>query len=146
MVAIIGLVLAAALPGYRHITLRSKATAVENDLRQFTATLQTYATQNGRWPADADAGRAPAEVADALSSVFVRTTPIGGLYKWSTGVPADGVGPAKAAIILQTAPGNPVTTDVDLLEMIDRQMDDGDLYTGLMQVGSTYSLVYVIEK
>ena len=52
----------------------------------------------------------------------------------------------KAAIIVQTVPGFPVSDDVELLNMFDKQMDDGNIETGNVQVGSTNSLVYIIEK
>ena len=146
VVVIIGLLAAAALPTYRHITLRSKTTALENDLRQFSTALITYNLQNARWPANAEAQAVPPEVAGALPSKFTQVTPIGGVYKWNYDVPADGV-PCKAALIVQTADGvQPLSDDEALFLMIDRQMDDGNLESGLIQVGSTNSLVFVIER
>ena len=147
VVVIIGLLAAAALPTYRHITLRSKVTALENDLRGFSTAFVTYNLQNGKWPADADPGTIPTEMAGSMSPAFGAKTPIGGVYKWNYDVPADGV-PAKAAIVIMSVTGNPLNDDVELLEMIDKQMDDGDLYNpnGNVQVGSTNSLVFIIEK
>lgn len=145
VVVIIGFLAAAGLPGYRHLTMRSKVTAVENDLRQFSTAIQTYALQNGRWPADGDPQTIPVELSAALPDNFTRSSPIGGVYKWNYDIPADGV-TAKAAIIVQTASGNPVSDDQALFEMLDRQMDDGVLETGNIQVGSTNSLVFIIEK
>jgi prepilin-type N-terminal cleavage/methylation domain-containing protein len=145
VVVIIGLLAAAGLPSYRHLTMRSKVTALENDLRQFATAIQTYTLQNGHWPANGDPQVIPPELASAIPDNFTRTSPIGGVYKWNFEVPADGV-TAKAAIVVQTASGNPVTDDEDIFLMIDRQMDDGVLETGNIQVGSTNSLVFVIEK
>lgn len=145
VVVIIGLLAAAGLPGYRHLTMRSKVTAVENDLRQFSTAIQTYALQNGHWPADGTPQEVPVELTTALPSNFALKTPIGGVYKWNYDVPADGIA-AKAAIIIQTVGGNPVNDDQELFEMVDRQMDDGNLETGNIQVGSTNSLVFIIEK
>jgi prepilin-type N-terminal cleavage/methylation domain-containing protein len=145
VVVIIGLLAAAALPTYRHITMRSKTTSVENDFRQFSTAFITYNLQNAHWPADSDPQVPPPEVAGALPANFAHKTPIGGVYKWNFDVPADGV-PAKAAIIIQTVAGNAMSDDVDLLLMIDKQMDDGNLETGSLQVGATNSLVFVIEK
>ena len=145
VVVIIGLLAAAALPTYRHITMRSKTSAVENDFRQFSTALISYNMQNAGWPADSEPGVPPPEAASALPSNFALKTPIGGLYKWNYNVPADGV-PAKAALIVQSVTGNTMADDVDLLTMIDRQMDDGNLETGSVQVGATNSLVFVIEK
>lgn len=146
VVVIIGMLAAAGLPTYRHITMRSKTTALENDLRQFSTALITYNLQNARWPADSDPQVAPPELTGALPQKFTQVTPIGGVYKWNFDVPADGVA-CKAALIVQTAAGlQPVSDDTDLFLMLDRQMDDGNLETGMMQVGSTNSLVYIIER
>ena len=145
VVVIIGFLAAAGLPGYRHLTMRSKVTALENDLRQFSTAFQTYALQQGHWPADGDPQVTPPELANALPSNFSHPSPIGGVYKWNYDVPADGV-PVKAALIVQTTAGNAVSDDQDLFLMIDRQMDDGNLTTGNIQTGSTNSLVFVVEK
>jgi prepilin-type N-terminal cleavage/methylation domain-containing protein len=146
VVVIIGLLAAAALPTYRHITMRSKTTALENDLRQFSTAAITYNLQNAKWPADGDPQVAPPELASSLPSTFSHQTPIGGVYKWNFDVPADGIA-CKAAIVVQTINGvPPVSDDQALFEMIDKQMDDGNLETGLIQVGSTNSLVFIIEK
>jgi prepilin-type N-terminal cleavage/methylation domain-containing protein len=146
VVVIIGLLAAAGIPTYRHITIRSKVTALENDLRQFTTAIQTYATQNGHWPANGDPQVVPPELVDALPATFSSVSPIGGVYKWNYDVSADGI-TAKAALIVQTASGQPaISDDVELLTMFDKQMDDGNLETGNVQVGSSNSLVYIIEK
>jgi prepilin-type N-terminal cleavage/methylation domain-containing protein len=145
VIVIIGFLAAAGLPGYRHLTMRSKVTALENDLRQFSTAIQTYTLQNGHWPANGDPQVAPPELAAAMSANFTRPSPIGGVYKWNFDVPADGV-TAKAAIVVQTSAGNIISDDEELFLMVDRQMDDGVLETGHVQVGSTNSLVFIIEK
>ena len=145
VVVIIGLLAAAGIPTYRHLTMRAKVTALENDLRQFSTAIQTFTTQNGHWPADGDPQVVPPELANTLPANFAAVSPIGGVYKWNYDVSADGI-TAKAAIIVQTAPGNPVSDDLELLTMLDKQMDDGDLTTGNIQTGSTNSLVFIIEK
>lgn len=145
VVVIIGFLAAAGLPGYRHLTMRSKVTAIVNDLRQFSTAAQTYALQSGHWPADSDPQVVPPELVNALPNNFTLKTPIGGVYKWTFGDNADGV-PAKAAIVIQTVPGIPLNDDVELLTMLDSQLDDGNLETGNIQVGSTNSLVYIVEK
>jgi prepilin-type N-terminal cleavage/methylation domain-containing protein len=145
VVVIIGLLAAAAMPTYRHITMRSKVTALVNDLRLFSTAIQTYTLQNGHWPANGDPQIVPPELANALPGNFIYPTPIGGVYKWNYDVSADGV-TAKAALIVQTASGNPVSDDEEMFLMIDRQMDDGVLDKGTIQVGSTNSLVFIIEK
>lgn len=144
VVVIIGLLAAMSLPTYRHITLRSKATALVNDLRAYSTALVTYNLQNGHWPADSAAQQIPPEVADAIPHAFAQRTPIGGVYKWNYNVSADGI-TAKAAIIIETSGSEVMTDDVDLLEMIDKDMDDGNLATGTVMLGATNTLVYIIE-
>jgi prepilin-type N-terminal cleavage/methylation domain-containing protein len=145
VVVIIGLLAAMGMPAYRKATLRSKASAVQNDLRTFSTAFITYNLQNGSWPANVDAREIPPELASALTNNFTLKTPIGGYYKWNYDVAADGI-TVKAAIIIQSDTDNPVSDDEDLRLQIDRQMDDGVLETGNIQVGSTNSLVYIIEK
>lgn len=145
VVVIIGLLAAAALPAYRLITLRSKAASVVNDLRIFSTVFITYSLQNGRYPDDGDPQIVPPQVAGQLPGNFIQRTPIGGVYKWNFDVPADGV-TARAAIIIQADTGNPILDDLEQLEAVDKQIDDGNLATGNMQLGSTNSLVYIIER
>ena len=146
VVVIIGLLAAMALPAYRQVTLRSKASAVGNDLRTFSTAFITYNLQNGKWPANGDPAVIPPELVNALTNNFTLKTPIGGVYRWSYDASADGI-TAKAALIIQTeSADNMVSDDTDLWLMIDRQLDDGNLNTGNLQVGSTNSLVYIIEK
>lgn len=145
VVVIIGLLAAASLPAYRLITLRSRAASVVNDLRTFSTVFITYSLQNGRYPDDGDPQVVPPQVAGQLPGNFSQRTPIGGVYKWNFDIPADGV-PAKAAIIIQAVSGNALLDDLDQLETVDKQIDDGNLATGNMQLGSTNSLVFIIEK
>lgn len=144
VVVIIGLLAAMALPAFRRITMRSKMTALVNDLRSYSTAFITYSLQNGKWPADGLPQEIPAEMAGTLPVGFTLKSPIGGVYKWNYDVSAAGVS-AKAAIVVETAGSEVLTDDVDLLEMIDREMDDGDLSTGNVQV-SAGALVYIIEK
>jgi type II secretory pathway pseudopilin PulG len=145
VVVIIGLLAAASLPAYRLITLRSRAASVVNDLRTFSTVFITYSLQNGRYPDDGDPQVVPPQVAGQLPGNFSQRTPIGGVYKWNFDVPADGV-PAKAAIIIQAVTGNSLLDDLDQLETVDKQIDDGNLATGNLQLGSTNSLVFIIER
>ncbi len=143
-VVIIGLLAAAAMPGYRLITLKSKTTAVVNNFRAFSTALVTYNLQNGKWPADTGPGAIPVEVVGALPTAFGLKTPIGGVYEWDFDVSPNGFY-TKAAISIITVSGNPMSEDVELLEKIDKEMDDGNLATGNIRLGSTNALVFIIE-
>jgi prepilin-type N-terminal cleavage/methylation domain-containing protein len=145
VVVIIGLLAAAALPAYRLITLRSRAASVVNDLRTFSTVFIAYSIQNGRYPDDGTPQVVPPQVVGQLPSNFTQVTPIGGVYKWNFDIPADGV-PAKAAIIIQADSTHPILDDLEQLQTVDKQIDDGNLSTGNLQLGSTNSLVFIIEK
>lgn len=146
VVVIIGLLAAAAIPAFRLVTLRSRASTVANDFRTFSTAFITYSLQNGRYPDNqANPQDAMPQLAGQLTGAFMQRTPIGGYYKWNFGIPADGI-PSKAALIIQAAAGNPVVDDLDQLERIDQLIDDGNLATGNLQLGSTNSLVYIIER
>ena len=145
VVVIIGVIAAMGMPAYRRITMRSKTAALVSDLRSYSTAFITYSLQNGRWPADGSPRQIPSELTGALPGGFALKSPIGGVYKWNYGVSADGVD-AKAAIIIETDGGDAVSLDEDLRLMIDREMDDGVLRTGNVQLGDSQSLVYIIEK
>lgn len=144
VVVIIGLLAALGLPALRQSGLKAKSSAVANDLRVFSAAFSTFALQRGKWPAEAAPGVIPAEMADALPAGFTRPAPIGGYYDWVQGASADGLA-VTAALVILTANGSVLSDDAELFEMIDRTLDDGDLSTGLVQIGSTNSLVFIIE-
>ena len=149
VVVIIGLLAAMSLPAYRRITMRSKTAALVSDLRSYSTAFITYNLQNGKWPASGSPQEIPPEMAGALPVRFSVKSPIGGVYKWnydSAGLGAADGKDAKAAIIIETSGGENQTDDIELLEMIDREMDDGNLGTGNIQLGDTQSLVYIIEK
>ena len=132
---IIGLLAALGLPGYRRITLKSKATATVNDLRVFSSAFSNANLQNGGWPTGGyGPGVIPPTMASALSVAFTKPTPIGGQYEW-----VEGSGLGKAVIKVTGA-----STDVDLLEMVDQLMDDGNTTSGNVTVSGP-DLIYVIE-
>jgi len=135
---------ALGLPALRQSGLKAKSSAVANDLRVFSAAFATSALQRGKWPADAAPGVVPAELGDALPATFTKPSPIGGYYDWVQGASADGLA-VTAALVVLTANGSVLSDDAELFAMIDRTLDDGDLRTGLVQIGSTHSLVFVIE-
>lgn len=145
VVVIIGLLCAIALPGFRLVTLRARSSAFQNDIRAITGVFTTYNLQNGRWPAEVSSGEVPAELADALPGNYAHPTPIGGYYDWNNNVSADGI-TAKASLTIVSAANAPMTDDLDLLERIDRMMDDGNLSTGSIRLGSTNCLVIIIEQ
>jgi prepilin-type N-terminal cleavage/methylation domain-containing protein len=144
VVTLLGLLVAMALPAYRHVTLRSKAAAVLNDIRVFATAFQTYSTQHGSWPTTGTPGIVPPEIADAMPSAFARPTPIGGHYEWDYDSTANGFH-VTAGISIVTTGDSIMTDDVELIEMVDQLYDDGNTATGNVQLGATNNLVFIIE-
>lgn len=141
MVVIIGVLIALTLPGYRKISIKTQATAVTNDLRAFSAAFINYNLANSRWPTPTgNTGEIPPEMNNGVSVAFTKPSPIGGKYEWlsSSGSP-------KAAIAISTDGGAVLSGDLDLLDTVDRMIDDGDLNGGSLQLGAG-KLIYVIEK
>jgi prepilin-type N-terminal cleavage/methylation domain-containing protein len=146
VVTLIGLMAAIAIPSYRHLTLRSKATAVVNDIRSFSTACITYSAQNGHWPTSTGTpGQIPPEVLDAISSGFSRPTPIGGYYNWETNNSSHGFHVTAALSIISTG-SSVMSDDVEMLQMINDDMEsDHDLHAGSVQVDGTNNLVFVVE-
>jgi prepilin-type N-terminal cleavage/methylation domain-containing protein len=144
VVFIIGMLAAIALPTLKRISQKARVAAVANDLRTFTTALQTYNLQYGKWPADVTPGVMPKEMVGALPNAFTLKTPIGGNYDWDQNVSPNGF-LTKAAITLITQGTNKVSSDTALLTAIDKALDDGNLKTGNVRLGSTNALVYIIE-
>lgn len=144
VVVIIGLLAAMGMPTFRRVTMRTKASAVQNDLRTFSTAFVAYNLQNGRWPNDEVTGVIPTEMTGALPPPFTVKSPIGGNYKWCAGN-ADGVA-CKAAIIIEGSTANPLSDDTEMRQLIDDRLDDGALLGGSIVVGSTNALVYILER
>ena len=135
VVVIIGILAALGLPTYRKITIQSKATAVVNDLRVFSAAFNTSNLQNSGWPSGGfGPGIIPPAMANSLPDAFAKPTPIGGQYEW-----LEGSGLGKAVIKIDGA-----NNDMDLLEKVDQLMDDGNTGTGNVTIAGL-DLIYVIE-
>jgi type II secretory pathway pseudopilin PulG len=144
VVVIIGLLATMAMVSFRKITLHSKTAALVSSIRTFQTAFITYNLQNGKWPADTGPGVTPPEMAGALPVAFGLTTPIGGVYEWDYDVSTNGFY-TKAAITIVGTSANPMTQDLDLLEKIDTEIDDGNLATGNVRLGATNTLVFIIE-
>jgi len=136
VVMILGVLIALTLPGYRKVTLKSKATAAVNDVRIFAGAFSNASLQNGGWPVGGTGpGVIPPEMANALSVVFTQPSPIGGKYEWISN------STYKAAIGITLDGGS----DLELLEVFDSLLDDGNTHTGNVLIVGT-DIVYIIEE
>jgi prepilin-type N-terminal cleavage/methylation domain-containing protein len=135
VVVLIGLLAALALPSFRKVSLKSRATTTVNDLRVFASAFNTSNLQNSGWPAGGfGPGVIPPAMATSLNDVFTKPTPIGGNYEW-----VEGSGLGKAVIKISG-----VSPDVDLLDMVDTLIDDGNTSAGNVTVSGP-DLIYVLE-
>jgi prepilin-type N-terminal cleavage/methylation domain-containing protein len=143
-VTIISLLAAIAVPTLKSVKRRTVATAIGNDLRTFAAAFDIYAHQNGRWPAEVAEGVMPPEMADRINGgAWLRPSPLGGLYNWDNGqLHAGKVYRAAIAISSSGSSSNPM--DYELMEAIDRVIDDGNLTTGNFRLGADDEPVFIV--
>ena len=144
-VTIISLLAAASVPALKAVKRRTVATAIGNDLRTFAAAFDTYAHETGSWPAEVAAGVFPPEMANRINSTaWLRPTPFGGQYNWDNNQMHAGTR-YRAAIAISSTAASPVIQDVDLLEAIDRIIDDGNLATGIFRIGADDEPVFIVS-
>jgi prepilin-type N-terminal cleavage/methylation domain-containing protein len=138
VVVIIGLLAALAIPAFGRVRVKSRNTTVANDLRVFAHAFETYALENGTFPADAEIGIVPPEMVGGTSSLdtntFAATTPIGGNYDWDYNVFG-----LVAAVSIANA-----TITTEQLTQFDATFDDGDLSTGDFR-GNTSRYSYILQ-
>lgn len=144
--AIGSIVIAAAIPKVKKSELESRATIVVSDFRTFAAAFEGYAQEKGGWPAESSAGEMPAEMAERLNVTgWMRVTPLGGQYNWENDQLHGGVRYRAALSISETA-SSPLEVNEDMLLMIDRLMDDGNLSTGNFRTGVNHDALFIIQQ
>ena len=138
VVVIIGLLATMAYPAFLKVKIHSQASRIANDFRAFSGLFETYALDNGTYPADAAPGAIPSGMADYIKNDnWTSNSPIGGNYDWVyNGVGGTGIG-AAVSIVNYTSGDDPINK-------LDEIMDDGDLSTGVIQK-SGGAVVYIIE-
>jgi prepilin-type N-terminal cleavage/methylation domain-containing protein len=143
-ITIISLLAAVSVPGIQIAKRRTVATAVANDLRTFAAAFDVYSHENGKWPAEVDVGVLPPEMVGRLTATsWQRPTPLGGQYNWDYNQMHGGTR-VRAAIAISSTSSSPVMQDVDLLEAIDKLLDDGNLATGNFRLGADDEPVFIV--
>jgi prepilin-type N-terminal cleavage/methylation domain-containing protein len=136
VVVIIGLLAAMTVPALKRINTKSQATAVANNLRVFRDAFETYALENGGWPAESAQGVVPPEMEGKIpDAAWQATMPGGHAFDWDNSINS-----IPAAISIRHQPG-----PVAFFEQIDRLIDDGNTSTGAFQLlGDRYMLI--LEK
>lgn len=146
VVLLISILAALAIPGMKRVYLRSRSTAVINDVRIFADAFQTYAHEHSDWPpGEAVPGEFPSGMAGYLGPTgWERITPIGGRYTWAPNSLQQGER-YRAVIVISSVAENQVSSEREQLLDIDRTLDDGDLETGKFRLGFRNYPIYVIE-
>src|SRR4051794_26317296 len=117
VVVIIGLLAAIAIPAFQRVREKSIVSRYANDLRQFSAAIQTYNADNGGWPAaQLTAGIVPIALAPYMPATWSQPSPLGGGYSWSGAT-------GRIRLIGSNA------TDT-IMQQVDALLDDGDIVTG----------------
>jgi type II secretory pathway pseudopilin PulG len=151
VVLIISMLMALAVPSYQRVRKKAKAGALVNDFRVFSAVYLSYAHEKGTWPAEAAAGVIPTGVTsqDLKSDVWMNPTPIGGKFDWEyLQVHPGGTSPGgtwRAAIAISDTSDAPLIVDLELYQLMDQALDDGNLNTGSFRLGNNNCPIYILE-
>ena len=135
VITIIVVVASIALPSMGSIRNGAQVCATVADLKNFATAFRAYSMLEGGYPPDTHE-TIPAGIEDYLSpSSFEREAPISGRYNWE--------GPdaySYAGISLTTT----AASEEDL-ELLDHQIDDGNLATGFFRQTPNGRYTYIIE-
>lgn len=151
VVTIISMLMLAGVPTYNRIQRKARASAVVNDFRVFAAVFQAHAHETGSWPAETAVGVVPAGMnnAELKAEAWQRLTPMGGQFDWDFNqVHPGGTSPGgrwRAAIGIASSATSTVILDVDLMQEIDRALDDGNLNTGSFRLGGDGGPLFILE-
>ncbi len=151
VVTIISLMFMTAVPTYQQIERKARASAIVNDFRVYAAVFQAYAHEHGTWPDEAAAGVVPNGVSpqELKADQWTAVTPMGGKFDWENNqVHPGGTSPGgrwRAAIAISATSDAPLLIDAKMLEMIDKDLDDGNLTTGSFRLGFGDCPLYIIE-
>jgi prepilin-type N-terminal cleavage/methylation domain-containing protein len=147
VVTIISMLMALAVPSYQRVQKRARAGALVNDFRVFSTVYLAYAHENGVWPPETAAGVLPAGITsqDMKTSVWTSPTPIGGHFDWEYNQIHQGV-QYRAAIAITDTADAPLIVDLELYQMMDEALDDGNLSTGSFRLGENNCPLFVLEQ
>jgi prepilin-type N-terminal cleavage/methylation domain-containing protein len=134
VVVIIGLLAAIAIPAFARVRQAAQNSRFVSDVRTFAQAFESYASQNGRWPANAGSGAVPPGMSgDFNEANWKGRNSVGGRWNWDRNL--------NVAAGISTTD---VTVNAAQMAAIDKAIDDGDLSTGLFrQFGTRYT--YILE-
>jgi type IV pilus assembly protein PilA len=136
VVAIIGLLIAIAVPAFFQYRRDSENALFVNALRIGADSFRSYMIKHDVYPADRNPAQVPVGMAGYLANMdWTAPTPIGGLWDWDFNV--FGVKAGLSAYL-------PDRTDAEMAQ-IDAIIDDGNLSTGDFRKRSQ-GYIYIIER
>jgi type II secretory pathway pseudopilin PulG len=147
VVLIISVLATIALPSIIRVQRRTKTAAIQNDFRTFAAAFDTYAQENGGWPAEAGSGVIPTGMDQRLNvSAWQRKTPMGGNYDWEGNQMQWGTRYAAAIAIKGTASA-PLPLDVNQLVDLETVIDKGSFnwLGGSFQLGTGLAPLFLVQ-
>jgi prepilin-type N-terminal cleavage/methylation domain-containing protein len=146
VVAIISVLASLALPSAKRYQLNSRATVIASDLRTFAGAFEAYAQENGAFPPESGPGEMPAGMTGRLGATeWGRVTPLGGQYNWENNQQHGGVR-YRASICISESSSAPLEVNAEMLQAIDKIVDDGDLTTGNFRTGVNNDALYIIQQ
>ncbi len=137
VVAIIGLLLAIAIPSFQRATEKTRIAQFAGDLRVASAAFELYALDNGSYPGDVSRGVVPPGMETYLFRMnWTLDTPLGGRWDWDCEVCG-----VRASVSVAGSPAS-----VEQMQKADELADDGDLTTGAFRRHSGSRYLYVLEE
>lgn len=146
VLTIISMVLTVVAPSYQRIQRKARMAAIVNDFRVYSAVFMSHAHEIGSWPAETPAGIVPTEIksSELKGENWTRITPMGGKFDWEYNQIHFGTR-YRAAISIAETVGAPLLMDLDLLQELDRILDDGNLDSGNFRLGFGNSPLLILE-
>ncbi len=137
VVVLIGLLAAIALPAFKRVQTKSRATVIVNNLRQFASAYEQYATEFGKWPPDSLQTVVPPGMDGRLPIAWTQTFESGYQYDWDTNV--NGI---AASVSIELNGGD---VNDPIFQMVDQILDDGNTSTGSFRyVSDRY--MYILQN
>lgn len=135
-VAIVGTLSAIAIPTFSNYRDKARVSKVASELRSFESAFYVYYADHKEWPEDSHR-TVPDGMEDLINqSHWDRETALGGYYNYEG---PESYGYAGLSIFSHSASN-------DLIELLDKMLDNGDLSSGRFRTGSNGRPTLIIEE